>query len=287
MPNSFRALDALPQFTGTERTEDKVAAIQNYLFMLLEELRYILQNLGTDNFNSDELDGLKTEIRNAVKIDLSSGGDMATIQVDLAGLHTSIRKAEGNISALVQTAQEISTRVNGKIDGVQAQTLIAQNLNTIRLTAEEGTNQSTISISANGVVVDSAVAKFQRIVADSIVANASIVSPVIISGNGEFELTTDDTPGSDGLIINHVDFGFRTPILRIYYDSLGRLSITSLHEALLTYNANGLEHTLELYAPLVKVNHKLSLGSDSYGTQTPTDAGLQGVEGQMYFQIVS
>ena len=40
----------LPRFSGGESTEEKVSAIQNYLFMLLEELRYLLRHLGKDNF---------------------------------------------------------------------------------------------------------------------------------------------------------------------------------------------------------------------------------------------
>ncbi len=40
----------LPRWSGGESTEEKVSAIQNYLFMLLEELRYLLRHLGKDNF---------------------------------------------------------------------------------------------------------------------------------------------------------------------------------------------------------------------------------------------
>ncbi len=277
MPNGMQMLDSgLPRFTGTENTEDKVAAIQNYLFMLLEELRYILQNLGTDNFNSAELDGLKTEIRNAVKIDLSSGGDMATIQVDLAGLHTSIRNAEGNISTLEQTAQEIRTEVAGKIDGVQAQTMISQGLNSIRLTAAEGDNQSTITIYANGVLVDSAVAKFQRIVADS-----------IETGDGKYVLTTDNTVGNQSIVVYHVESGVATPILKVFDNGLGTLQISSIYEPLISFDANGGTTRLELPSELVKLNHKFAVGADSFGYDDPISLGISGEAGQVFFEIVS
>ena len=288
MPSSMHMIDAgLPQFTGTERTEDKVAAIQNYLFMLLEELRYVLQNLGTENFNSAELDGLKTEIRNAVKIDLSGDGDMATIQVDLAGLHTSIRNAEGSISTLEQTAEELRTEVSGKIDGSQAQTMITQNLNSITLSAEAGTNKSTITISAGGVAVDSVEAKFNHITADEIVAHASIQSPIIKSGDGHYQLTTDDTIGNQAFLINYVDSFISTPLLRIYYDALGRLSLASLYEGLATYNANGNFHTLELLPQMVRITNRISVGANSFGYRDPIDAQIPGENGMLYFQIVS
>lgn len=67
MPSSMHMIDAgLPQFTGTEKTEDKVAAIQNYLFMLLEELQYVLRNLGEENFNTQSLDDLKNGVADIV-----------------------------------------------------------------------------------------------------------------------------------------------------------------------------------------------------------------------------
>ncbi|MBR4703233.1 MAG: hypothetical protein IKO91_05255 [Oscillospiraceae bacterium] len=51
MPDSMHMIDAgLPRWNGSESTEEKVSAIQNYLFMLLEELRYLLRHLGKDNF---------------------------------------------------------------------------------------------------------------------------------------------------------------------------------------------------------------------------------------------
>lgn len=56
MPTRFAGLDAgFPTFTGGESLEQKVDALQNYNYMLLEYLRYILRNLGPENFNDAEL----------------------------------------------------------------------------------------------------------------------------------------------------------------------------------------------------------------------------------------
>ena len=52
MPDRMHMIDTgFPNFSGYEKTEEKVEAIQNYLFMLLEELRFLLRNLDADNFN--------------------------------------------------------------------------------------------------------------------------------------------------------------------------------------------------------------------------------------------
>ena len=63
MPSGTHLLDAgFPSFTGRESTAEKLERIQNYLFQLLEELRFLLHNLGSENFNAGELNSLETRI---------------------------------------------------------------------------------------------------------------------------------------------------------------------------------------------------------------------------------
>lgn len=67
MPSGTHLLDAgFPSFTGRESTAEKLERIQNYLFQLLEELRFLMHNLGTDNFNASELSRLENEVAEAV-----------------------------------------------------------------------------------------------------------------------------------------------------------------------------------------------------------------------------
>ena len=67
MPNGTHLLDAgFPSFTGRESTAEKLERIQNYLFQLLEELRFLLHNLGTDNFNAAALTKLESDVAEAV-----------------------------------------------------------------------------------------------------------------------------------------------------------------------------------------------------------------------------
>ncbi len=52
MPDSMHLIDAgLPRWNGEESSEEKLDRIQNYLFMLLEELRYLLRHLSGENFS--------------------------------------------------------------------------------------------------------------------------------------------------------------------------------------------------------------------------------------------
>ena len=59
MPGSAFAADLqYPDLTRYESTEQKLAAVQDYLFLLLETLRYVLRNLSMEeNFNQAELSG--------------------------------------------------------------------------------------------------------------------------------------------------------------------------------------------------------------------------------------
>ena len=54
MPSGFAALDTgFPDLSGMD-TEKKVQAMEDYLVQLLEQLRYTLHNLGSENFNEAE-----------------------------------------------------------------------------------------------------------------------------------------------------------------------------------------------------------------------------------------
>ena len=55
MPGNILQADiGYPDLSRYESTEAKLNAVQNYLFLLLENLRYILRNLSPENFNEQE-----------------------------------------------------------------------------------------------------------------------------------------------------------------------------------------------------------------------------------------
>ena len=72
MPDRMHTLDTgFPDFSGYEDTEDKVDAIRNYLYMLMEELRYLLRHLDAGNFTES---GLAELAQAAAKV---TGGSLA------------------------------------------------------------------------------------------------------------------------------------------------------------------------------------------------------------------
>ena len=74
MPDRMHTLETgLPSFSGYEETEEKVDALQNYLFMLLEELRYLLRHLDAENFSESGLEALAESVAEAAGGSISSG----------------------------------------------------------------------------------------------------------------------------------------------------------------------------------------------------------------------
>lgn len=82
MPNTLFSLDArFPQFTGREGESQKLEMVMDYLFQMQEQLRYILANLGSDNFNKTELEIIGNTIREPIKLTVSNRKNESTIEL--------------------------------------------------------------------------------------------------------------------------------------------------------------------------------------------------------------
>ena len=93
MPTSFLAADTnFPRLTEDMPVNERLGKIENYLFMLLEELRYTLSNLGEENFNDATLAEL---------------GETVT-----GGLSSTVSDLSGNVSTLEQTASSLTSTVS-------------------------------------------------------------------------------------------------------------------------------------------------------------------------------
>lgn len=109
MPSNFLEADSrFPSLRANKSTDDKFAEVENYLFILLEQLRYTLRNLDAGNFNET---GLK-EITDPLYVRIEGQlGDLVEIAVTKSGIMARITSAEGKISELQQTAEGFETRV--------------------------------------------------------------------------------------------------------------------------------------------------------------------------------
>lgn len=266
-----------------------------------------------------DLDGIRTKVQN-------SEGSISTLKQAADEIRTEVSGKIGEIEAqslIDMTMQNITLAVNSGESGssisltsngvtvtsdqvdlvvdsanIHGKLTIGQLPNTVAELSDIPTDTSELTNGAgfqtpsgvttivNGIVTTDFVNAL-GVKAESIVANASIQSPVIKSGDGHYELTTGDPLANDGFIMRYVSRFGSTEILRIYYDDLGRLSISAVGDLVTTYNASGAGSTLTVCANNLDVESIIRIGEHNYGTQNPISAGIQGVDGQLYFQIVS
>ena len=112
MPSSILSADAgFPTFTQGQSTEQKISVITNYLYMLLEQLRYSLNNISVSNFNEAELNSITDPIYQAVS---DTNGNLSELRQQADEISTRVEDNAGNISSLVQRADTIETTVGNQ-----------------------------------------------------------------------------------------------------------------------------------------------------------------------------
>lgn len=151
MPGNILSADTqFPNFAGQESPAEQIRAIRNYLYMLLEQLRYTLNNLDAGNFNTEGLKEIQDAISQPILKQLSdTDGNLAELQVTAAGLASRVSSNEGDISQLEQTAQGLSSRVGDAEGNISSLQQTANGLSS-RVSSAEG-NISTLQQTANGL----------------------------------------------------------------------------------------------------------------------------------------
>ena len=151
MPGNILSADTqFPNFAGQESPAEQIRTIRNYLYMLLEQLRYTLNNLDAGNFNTEGLKEIQDAISQPILKQLSdTDGNLAELQVTAAGLASRVSSNEGDISQLEQTAQGLSSRVGNAEGNISSLRQTANGLSS-RVSSAEG-NISTLQQTANGL----------------------------------------------------------------------------------------------------------------------------------------
>ena len=137
MPANWLYMDAnFPNFNGDESTEDKLAQLQNYLYMLVEQMRYTTQNLDTTNMNQTALAGWENALTQPIYAQIEGVGERITqLSVTADGLTATVARQEGTITNLGNTVSgqgekldglaedltDFAKTVTGNLDGLQAQ----------------------------------------------------------------------------------------------------------------------------------------------------------------------
>lgn len=144
MPANWLYMDAkFPNFNGDESTEDKLAQIQNYLYMLVEQMRYTTQNLDTTNMNQSALQGWEEAITKPIYMQLEGEGQRLTqLSATADGLTVLVQSqqqqvqevkdaqedAQNALEGLDQSVQELSSRVGLAMTSDQVEIAIEKKL---------------------------------------------------------------------------------------------------------------------------------------------------------------
>lgn len=311
MPSNWLYIDTnFPSFTQRESADDKIETMQDYLFMLVEQLRYTLHNLDLKNMNDAAADAFVKTITDPVYARIEDAeGSITQLAATAEGLAAQVSDAEGNITQLQLTAQGLQAKVqsldgsitnltadinglratvSGKIDGSEAQTLIDQTINGITLAATSGSGGTVFALSSGGVQVASTGSvdlHVKSVNIDGDVTAAALIGDTvaikyrylndylqIIEGIAGY-ITTNATTTGGGL--------------GIASEAGLRLTAGSGSNVFLASNAGngGPFITLDYGNGNVQLGGgQLVLGSQMFGTSEPTGTGEYG---QAYFQLVS
>ena len=143
----------IPYQTSTERLLNwKAAQTRSYIDMSLEELE-----LGVEN----ELEGLSSSIN--IKLDSITSrvqgaeGNISTLTQTANSLQSQITSSDGRISSLTQTVNSFSSEISGLEGDISS---INQKVNSITLSVYNGTDYSEITLSGNGIGVQSETIRF-------------------------------------------------------------------------------------------------------------------------------
>lgn len=296
MPTTFQLVETtFPNGEGKD-TQEQINGVYDYLFVLLEQLRYTLFNLDGSNINQNALSEFIKNIsepiyakiedtdKNVNELSITAEGlagrisdaegNITQLGVTAKGLQASVSSLDGSVTNLTADINGLRATVSGKIDGSDAQTLIDQNLNQITLAATSGSNGTVFALNKNGVQIASTGTVDLHVKAVNIdgtlTAGALRGNTIALIDNNDNTIggfTLADTTTSTGL-------GMTT--------TWGGIKIQPAGNIFLQAGTGG---SITIQSGLVQLGSAaLCLATPSFGTSAPSGAG---VAGQLYIQLVS
>jgi hypothetical protein len=177
VPTTFQLVETtFPNGEGKD-TQEQINGVYDYLFVLLEQLRYTLFNLDGSNINQNALSEFIKNISEPIYAKIEdTDKNVNEISITAKGLDARLSNAEGDITQLDTTAKglqasvsnldgaitNIKTDVNGiratvrtKIDATQAQSIFDQSAQGFTLGATSGENGTIFTLDYNGAQIAS------------------------------------------------------------------------------------------------------------------------------------
>ena len=132
MPSNWAMIDnSFPAFDGKESPRIMIAALQNYLAILVEQLKYQLNNLSNANWNETALENLKSMTTEGVEREMTNlAGDLSSAVETLTTIAAKVQRAEealayqeraqGEQSAAIANLQERMDDADADIGNLMA-----------------------------------------------------------------------------------------------------------------------------------------------------------------------
>lgn len=177
MPTTFQLVETtFPNGEGKD-TQEQINGVYDYLFVLLEQLRYTLFNLDGSNINQNALSEFIKNIsepiyakiedtdKNVNELSITAKGlagrigdaegNITQLQATASGLQASISNLNGSVTNLTADVNGIRATVSTKIDATQAQSIFDQSATGFTLAATSGESGTIFKLNYNGVQVAS------------------------------------------------------------------------------------------------------------------------------------
>lgn len=149
MPSNWLYVESqFPNFNGDESTEERLEQLQNYLYMLVEQMRYTTQNLDLTNVNQTALNNWESALTRPIYAQIEGEGERITqlaatadgIQATVKGQQEDIQDLQDSVEDQIQVIQEVQVAVGeqgGMITDIQGTvTAQAQQMAQLELTAQ-------------------------------------------------------------------------------------------------------------------------------------------------------
>lgn len=177
MPTTFQLVETtFPNGEGKD-TQEQINGVYDYLFVLLEQLRYTLFNLDGSNINQNALSEFIKNIsepiyakiedtdKNVNEISITAKGldarlsdaegDITQIDTTAKGLQASVSNLDGAITNIKADVNGIRATVSTKIDATQAQSIFDQSAEGFTLGVTSGENGTIFKLNYNGAQIAS------------------------------------------------------------------------------------------------------------------------------------
>ena len=177
MPTTFQLVETtFPNGEGKD-TQEQINGVYDYLFVLLEQLRYTLFNLDGSNINQNALSEFIKNIsepiyakiadtdENVNEISITAKGldarlsdaegDITQLDTTAKGLQVSVSNLDGAITNIKTDVNGLRATVSGKIDATQAQSIFDQSAQGFTLAATSGENGTIFKLNYNGAQIAS------------------------------------------------------------------------------------------------------------------------------------